>query len=361
MNLIESTIGVDSGLSWEQNLNSSLTLIDAHDHSPGKGVPINSSSLNLTSDLALNGNNLTLVRSLRFNPQSSLLSGPADLGCLYESGVDLWYNDGNGNQVKITSAGSVNATSSGISSGTATASFVSGVLVVDASSNYPANIQGASILLGNNVTNSKYLTLSPPNSLAANYSVVLPLIPSVKNILSMDTSGNIVADTNVDNSSLSYSGTVLSIATNGVTTPTIAAQAVTYPKLGVSNFASSASSATFSTSSVTFVTALTVSLTSQGGRPIVVTLQPDGTNNFAQFFNNSTTFQVQIVRNGTGIFLTQTLTNGDSLPPNICITDYGVSGVGNIGTVYTYQININSNNGSFNTNLLYCVLTVREV
>lgn len=34
-----------------------------------------------------------------------------NLGCLYESGVDLYYNDGNGNAVRITSGGAVNASS----------------------------------------------------------------------------------------------------------------------------------------------------------------------------------------------------------------------------------------------------------
>ena len=37
MNLIQSTVNVDSGLTWELNLNASLSIIDGHNHTPGSG------------------------------------------------------------------------------------------------------------------------------------------------------------------------------------------------------------------------------------------------------------------------------------------------------------------------------------
>ncbi len=106
---------------------------------------------------------------------------------------ELFYNDSSGNQVQITLAGVINATSSGIASGTASAAFSTGVLVVNAATNTPANIQVASILLGNNVANSKFLTLSPPNAMGANYSLVLPGIPAATSFMTLDTSGNMGA------------------------------------------------------------------------------------------------------------------------------------------------------------------------
>jgi hypothetical protein len=162
MSLSIPTIGVDSGLTWEQSFNSNVGILDGHNHSVGSGVQINPSGININADLPFNGFNATSLRSARFNVQSSPISLPTDIGCIYVSGVDLYYNDIDGNQVRITSGGTVNATSSGISDGTATASFSGGTLVVDSASNTPANIQVASVLLGNTgVSGSNYLTLSP--------------------------------------------------------------------------------------------------------------------------------------------------------------------------------------------------------
>ena len=55
MNLPISTIGVDSGLSWEYNLNSALTILDAHNHTPGYGNQIPVSGLNINANLPFAG------------------------------------------------------------------------------------------------------------------------------------------------------------------------------------------------------------------------------------------------------------------------------------------------------------------
>ncbi len=177
MNLPNPVPGQDPGPDYATNQSSCNTILDGHNHSPGSGVQIGTDGINISADLPLNSNNLTKVRSVNFTPQSAAIDLPADVGCIYVSGADLWYNDENGNQVQLTSGGVVNATSSGISNGAASASFVSSVLVVNAASNTPANIKGASVLIGNNVAASKFLTLSPPNAMAANYSLTLPSLP----------------------------------------------------------------------------------------------------------------------------------------------------------------------------------------
>jgi hypothetical protein len=260
MNLVLSTVAVDSGLNWENNLNASLTTVDSHNHSSGQGVQINPAGININADLAFNANNATSARSLRFQPQFGPLSGGADIGCLYEAGVDLFYNDGSGNQIQITSGGSVNATSSGISSGTATASFSSGVLVVNAAVNKPANIQGGSLLLGNNVASSKYLTLSPPSAMASNFGLVLPSIPVSTSFMQLDSSGNMSA----------------SVATSGgITGSNIAAGTITASNLAASNFAQNTwSTINTSATSPTLVTDGDASITVSGNRPVQVTLQP---------------------------------------------------------------------------------------
>lgn len=277
MNLVVSTVNVDTGLQWENNLNASLTILDAHDHTPGNGVPIGSSGLNINGDLPLNGNNLTLARSLNMQVQPAALSLPSDLGCLYVSGVDLYFNDENGNQIKMTAGGTVNATSSGISSGTATASFVSSVLVVNAASNTPANIQVGSVLLGNNVAASKFLTISPPSAMAANYSLTLPALPAVSgNIMTMDTSGNMSAVTNVDNSTLQISSNVMSVKTQGIAQSNLAARS-TGTTVGAGGVAVSTSSGGFTTASASYVDITNLSITiTTTGRPVMIMVVSDG-------------------------------------------------------------------------------------
>lgn len=196
MSLNVPTIGVDSGLFWEQAVNANSSILDGHNHAPGYGTLITPSGLNVNTDLPINQNNVIMLRTCRFTAQSGPLSGATDLGCIYVSGIDLYYNSVNGDQVQITVGPNVNATSSGISSGTATASFSSSVLVVNAASNTPANIQGASILIGNpGVSGSKYVTLSITSSLAANYNIVLPALPAQTNVVTLDTSGNMASIT----------------------------------------------------------------------------------------------------------------------------------------------------------------------
>lgn len=274
MSLVQSTINVDSGLSWEENLNSSLSIIDGHNHSPGSGVQIGPSGLNINSDLSIQVNSITNVKSIVFTPQSSLTT----LSAIYSVGADLYYNDASGNVIQITSGGSVNATSSGISSGTATASFVSSVLVVNSAPNTPANIQGGSILLGNNVAASKYLTLSPPNAMANNYTLTLPSLPVATNFVTLDTSGNFAAVTNIDNITLQNSSNVLSIKNLGVDTAQIADGAVTNVKRAALGEQISSGTGTFSSGSSSYidVTNLTVTLTTTG-RPVFIGIMSDGT------------------------------------------------------------------------------------
>lgn len=213
MNLIGITIGTDTGLQIETNINTNTNTLDGHNHSPGSGTQITPAGMAIISDLPFGNNNATTLRSVRFVPQGAPLSTGADLGCLYESGVDLYYNDGSGNQVQITSGGAVNATSSGISSGSATASFVSSVLVVNAAASTPANIQCGSILLGNNVASSNFITVGPPSALSASYTFTLPAAASV-GMLNMDGSGNV---TSVDPSSgtISYNTSTKLLSFNG--------------------------------------------------------------------------------------------------------------------------------------------------
>lgn len=193
MSLPIPTVGTAPGPTWATLLDSCLTILDSHSHVAGSGVPITPAALNINADLAMNSQNLTAARSVRFTPQTSPLALAPDLGCLYESGVDLYYNDGNGSQIRITQSGSVAGaagTITGLPSGTASASYVAGTFVWQAATNTAANMDFGSAVMRNTSPNSTYsLTLSPPAALAVNYALTLPALPVSTRILSLTSSG----------------------------------------------------------------------------------------------------------------------------------------------------------------------------
>lgn len=279
LGLVLPTINVDTGLVWEQATNANSTTIDNHDHSPGSGAQIQPSGININSDFTFNNNSATDLTSIVFTPQISL----STLTALYVIGADLYYNDGASNVIRMTSGGTVNATSSGISSGTATASFVGSVLVVNAAANTPANIQAGSILIGNNVVNSKFLTLAPPAAMAANYTVTLPPLPASQKFMTLDASGNITAPWAVDNSTLEISANTLQVkalgignaqlGTNSVSAGKIQDGVVTNPKLAALGQQISGSSGAFTTTSTSFIDVTNLSVTiTVTGRPVYIGL-----------------------------------------------------------------------------------------
>src|SRR5665213_2922311 len=120
MGLLISTVGTDSGLLWEQNLNASELILDGHNHTPGFGVQIPPAGLNINSSLSFQNQQAINLQAAVFTPQNSVTTTFS----AYFSGVDFYVTDGSGNVIQMTTGGSVNATTSGISSGSATASFV---------------------------------------------------------------------------------------------------------------------------------------------------------------------------------------------------------------------------------------------
>lgn len=191
------TVGTDPGPDWANNLNACLTQIDAHNHTSNQGVQIPPGGLNINADLTFQGNNATNLRSTRFTIQGSPLStsSSSDVGCVYVSGVDLYYNDVSGNQVRITSGGGVAGSPGSITNlnAPASAAYVSGnqTFVWQSASNTPANMDFASAKLRNLTAGSKALTLSPPNAMASDYSIVLPSLPATTNFMVMDNAGTI--------------------------------------------------------------------------------------------------------------------------------------------------------------------------
>lgn len=238
MNLPVPVVGVDPGPQYAQDVNSALTLIDGHTHAPGSGVQVNPSGLNINTDLPFSNNNATFLRSVRFQPQPGSISGATDLGCLYENVVDLYYIDGNGNNIRITQSGGIVGTPGSISGLTspASATYVSAneTFVFQSDVNTPANIDAASYILRNLTANSFGLTLAPPTAMSSNTTITLPTLPSAVAFLSMDTSGNISA-----NPALNGGITATNMAPNTITAGQIANGTITATQIAPSTITGS--------------------------------------------------------------------------------------------------------------------------
>lgn len=193
MNLVVPMVGSEPGPNWANDLNSDLSILDGHNHTSGQGVLIPPAGLNINTDLSFQINNAILLRSVRFSAQTSPLALVSDVGCVYVSGNELYYNDvTGGNQVKITTNGSVNSGAgsiSGLPSGTASAAYAAGTFTWQSATSTAANMDFASAVLRNNTANSKGLTLSPPSGMAADFSLTLPSIPAATAFMTLDNTG----------------------------------------------------------------------------------------------------------------------------------------------------------------------------
>ena len=90
MNLTLPTVSTTEGPEYATENNTAFTTVDSHNHTSGQGVQVPVAGLNINDDLSFLGFNLTTLRSLRLSAQGSPLNVVTDVGCVYESGVDLW-------------------------------------------------------------------------------------------------------------------------------------------------------------------------------------------------------------------------------------------------------------------------------
>jgi len=108
MSLVLPDVSVTVGPTYATLLNAAYTLIDSHDHSTGKGIKVTPSGLNISSDLTFGQNNATNLRSARLYNNTSISLGVNDKTCLYSLNNELYYVDGAGNNVQVTTGGALN-------------------------------------------------------------------------------------------------------------------------------------------------------------------------------------------------------------------------------------------------------------
>lgn len=171
-------------------------------------MPVTVSGLNINADLPFGNNNAVSLRSTRFLAQGAPLALSSDVGCFYLVGVDLYCNDGNGNNIRITQSGSLAGANGSIANLTApaSASYVSinSTFVWQSNANVAANMDMRNAILRNSSASSNKLTLQPPAAMGSDLTLTLPT-PSVSTgFMTMDPSGNMFTN-------------ILSPTTNGST------------------------------------------------------------------------------------------------------------------------------------------------
>jgi hypothetical protein len=385
MNMPIPAVGVTKGPQYATDINNSLLIIDSHNHTPGKGVPITPSGINISSDLTCNSNNVTAIRAARFSQQvSAIASASPDIGELYGVNGDLYYNDMAGNQIRITQSGAVTGatgTITGLPSGTASAAYGAGngTFTFIKATATGANIDAGTYILrypGSYPSPSgNYIALEAPTSLSGGYAVVFPTAaPAATAFLTMDSSGNLataiptsqgIGTANIATGAITTNQiatgavTTNQIATGAVTTNQIAAQTISgnnisnqtitntqitpqtitqsllAPKtagsaVGVGGFGISAS-ALFTTTSSSYVdvTNLTLTITTTG-RPVFIGLISSSSS--SSFISATGTTSIKILQNGSSDVV-MTIGSGSYAPTSIWTIDSSLGA----GT-YTYKV-----------------------
>lgn len=290
MGLILPTPGVQPGPQYATDTNQDMSIIASHTHQPGSGVAITPAAMNINAPLSFNSNPLYNVSAITFSAPASnttlttLYTAPNSGGGIN----DLFYNDGAGNVIALTTAGAVNATIASIPG----ESYSGGTFTwkQGAGSTTPANFDIGSVTIRPNTAGTTNgVVLNPPNSIASLYDLQLPALPASTLFVTLDVSGNLstatgILATQIGNATITGS----QIASATITGSNIVSQTITQGLLAVRSTGSSTEGAggvsissncgSFSTSSTSFtnVTNLSVTLTTTG-RPVFVGLIPFAT------------------------------------------------------------------------------------
>lgn len=324
-----------AGPDWATKLNTAITLIDSHDHTPGKGGQIPSAALNINSDLSVAGFNLTGIKSTRFNSQGSPLGTASDKNCIYVSGGELYYNDAAGTQIQLTSAGGINLTSVGSIGGDYSTSSAS-LNYSDSTKTFTfkqdatktANILAGDVAVTENVSGGNSVTLKAPTGLAAAYNLTFPAAVPGSTLPITSTTGGVLAFSSVTQSMLASRATGTSVPAGGI--------------------AISDSSGAYVTTSSTEadVTNLSVTITTTG-RPVLVMLIPSGVNytggvvgcSNPSVSGTSSQIRIRVYRDSTNLTETQAGQANSSLNETGFVPCGAVSTIDVVGAgTYVYKI-----------------------
>lgn len=181
------------GPDWANQINDNSSIIDSHDHSSGKGVLVTPAGLNINTDLPVNENKITDLKSVQFISQTSSLTGSSAKD-LYIKNGDLFYANGL-TDVQITNGGSVAGASGNIAglASPASATFAGQQFSFFYDAGTYADLRCRDLVLSNNPGNTVKLT----HTASTSYTLSLPPAPpsTSTQMLTMSTGGAVTANT----------------------------------------------------------------------------------------------------------------------------------------------------------------------
>lgn len=107
MNLELPTVSVTLGPEWAEELNAALETIDSHDHSSGKGTKVPVSGIDINANLNFQNKKAYNLFSTQYQEVSVVLTGASNADSVSAFDGDMYWTNGAGNSVQITSGGSV--------------------------------------------------------------------------------------------------------------------------------------------------------------------------------------------------------------------------------------------------------------
>jgi len=286
MNLVLPTVSQTPGPQWASIINSDLTLIDQHDHTDNKGLPVPTAGLNINDELKFNNTtpNGVAATGLSYLGLLSPQSSPAPTRVFSDAAGDFYYRNAAGVDVQLTVGSSVAGTSGSIANlvSPASASYDIGAqaFIWRKDSNEGATMDSGPLRLRDGSAGSSAVTITPASG-TSNYTLTLPTAaPGSQSILTVASSG--ISTFAIVNSTLTLTSSLLKVADLGIGTAQLASGSVTIPKLGSAAYNSTAlSTSNFSYLGITAPTKITqlstvvLNVTSTT-RPILVTLRSCG-------------------------------------------------------------------------------------
>lgn len=199
-------VGVSVGPTWATDLNTTIDAVDNHDHSTNKGIRITPAAINVNSDVEFNQNSATELKNLIFDAS---VTAATTAHSIYQASGNLYWRNGAGTAVQITTGSTVNAGAGSIDGMTGTdagATFVDGAksynFFCDSGNTDFGKMAHADLLLykfsDDNTADTDYITLAA-STLASGSSGTVTVPAETGTILTTNTS---------------YAGAVINVATS---------------------------------------------------------------------------------------------------------------------------------------------------
>lgn len=206
MSLKQPTQGASGAGLWDDDWDDNAELIDAHDHTTGKGTRVPTAGININADLTFSS--LYAPTNLHRLTFASIVALSSDNKSLFVSSADneLYWRSNAGTNVKLTSGASLNVAAFTGGIGGDYAAVGAAVAYDDAADRYTFKQQspgnwarlacGPVRLFEFNTSESVYVELAAPAALGASYTLTWPTSPDptssgVSRPLIVGTTGNV--------------------------------------------------------------------------------------------------------------------------------------------------------------------------